>query len=125
MKRNKIIFWVSTLLVSALVLMSGINYFINDDFKVAFEHLGFPSYFRIELGIAKILGAIALLVPMVPKFIKQFAYHGFMINFISAAVAHAAVGDPVSTIINPLVALVVLLVSYYFAEGLWPGKQSA
>ena len=50
--------------------------------KGAFVRLGFPDYFRIELGIAKIVGSIVLLVPVLPKSIRQFAYFGFALTFI-------------------------------------------
>jgi hypothetical protein len=56
-------------------------------------HLGFPDYFRIELGAGKLLGAIALILPFVPRKVKEFAYAGFTIIFVSAFIAHLASGD--------------------------------
>jgi DoxX-like family len=58
----------------------------------AFVHLGFPDYFRIELGWAKVLGVLVLLAP-VPGRLKEWAYAGFAITLGSAIVAHVAVGD--------------------------------
>ena len=58
----------------------------------AFTHLGFPSYFRVELSWAKLLGLAALLLP-VPARLKEWAYAGFAIDILSAFIAHLAVGD--------------------------------
>jgi hypothetical protein len=58
----------------------------------AFTHLGFPSYFRVELSCAKLLGVVVLLAP-VPARLKEWAYAGFAIDVGSAVIAHLAVGD--------------------------------
>ena len=58
----------------------------------AFTHLGFPSYFRVELSWAKLAGVIVLLAPA-PARLKEWAYAGFAINLASALIAHVAVGD--------------------------------
>jgi surface polysaccharide O-acyltransferase-like enzyme len=57
-----------------------------------FAHLGFPTYFRVELSWAKLLGAVLLLAP-VPAWLKEWAYAGFAINLASALIAHLAVGN--------------------------------
>src|SRR6187399_1322625 len=103
MKKNKIIFWVTTTLVAVMMIFSAYSYLTNDQIKGAFVHFGFPSYFRVELAIAKALGAIALILPMVPGKIKEWAYFGFGLTFISAFVAHTANGDPTSVAIMPLI----------------------
>lgn len=77
----------------------------------AFHHLGYPDYFRIELAIGKIIGAILLLAPLAVR-IKEWAYAGFAITFMSAFIAHTASGDPVANRIMPLIFLVLLIVSY-------------
>jgi DoxX-like family len=118
MKKEKIIFWVSTGIIAAMMLFSGFNYFTNADMKAAFTHLGFPDYFRVELGTAKILGALALVIPMIPYTIKQFAYFGFGLIFVSAAYAHISSGDPVSNAVAPIVFLGILSVSYIYASKL-------
>src|SRR6478736_4778011 len=58
----------------------------------AFARLGFPSYFRVELAWAKLLGVVLLLAPA-PSRLKEWAYAGFAINLASALIAHLAVGD--------------------------------
>ncbi|MBD3903319.1 DoxX family protein [Chryseobacterium sp. Ch-15] len=114
MKKDKIIFWTSTALVSAMMLFSAFNYLTAPEMKVAFDHLGFPDYFRIELAIAKFLGVLVLLLPFVPKGFKLFAYAGFTINFISAGIAHTAVGDPLQPVIMSVLFLILLIVSWIY-----------
>lgn len=86
-------------------------YLSKPEMTAAFGHLGFPDYFRIELAVAKLLGAILLLAP-VPARVKEWTYAGFTIIFISAFIAHTASGDPMAMAIMPLVFLVLLIVSY-------------
>ena len=64
MNKNKIIYWTSTAIVGAMMLMSGIMYFTSAEAIEGFKHTGFPDYFRKELGIAKLLGAVVLLLPI-------------------------------------------------------------
>jgi hypothetical protein len=60
----------------------------------AFTRLGFPAaWFRVELSWAKVAGVAALLVPMVPARLKEWAYAGFAITLVSALIAHLSVGD--------------------------------
>jgi hypothetical protein len=112
MKTLKITYWVTTSLVAAGMLASFFNYMFNPVMKIGYAHIGFPDWFRIELGIAKLLGAIALIVPKVPNRLKEWAYFGFFVNFFSAILAHYAVNDPVINMIAPLAVLVLLIISY-------------
>jgi len=114
MKKDKIFFWISTVIVSAMMLFSAFNYLTNEVMKAGFVHLGFPSYFRIELAIAKILGAIVLILPGIPTRVKDFAYTGFAITFISAFIAHLSSGDPVSVALMPVIFMVIMVVSYIY-----------
>lgn len=111
MKANKIIYWIATGLVVLMMLYSAYAYFTTEGIKQAFVHLGFPDYFRVELAIAKILGAIVLIAPVSGR-IKEWAYAGFTINFVSAFIAHSASGDGMFERLTPVVVLVFLIVSY-------------
>lgn len=111
MKKLNILYWITTGIFSAMMLFSGIMYFVSPNMAQTFEHLGFPDYFRIELGIAKIMGVILLLVPTAKR-LKEWVYAGFTINMISAAIAHASIGDPLSAILTPIALFGVLAVSY-------------
>tara|TARA_Y100000588_G_C13969230_1_gene802227 strand:- start:319 stop:693 length:375 start_codon:yes stop_codon:yes gene_type:complete len=112
MKKVNIIYWVATGLTSLMMAFSAFSYFTNPDVAAGFVHLGFPDYFRIELGIAKVIGVIVLLAPVWPK-LKEWAYAGFTINFISAFIAHQAVGDSLFDSMGPIIALVLLAISYW------------
>lgn len=111
MKTIKITYWTSTIIVSLMMTMSAFMYFTNPEVAENFRKMGFQDFFRIELGIAKIIGAILLLAP-VPARVKEWTYAGFGITFISAFIAHVASGDPIANIIMPLVVFAVLIVSY-------------
>lgn len=111
MSKNNIIYWVTTGLFGVMMLFSGYNYFSNPEMLEAFKHVGFPDFFRVELGAAKIIGALALLIPQVPARIKEWAYVGFGITLLSAAYAHLSLGDPASMMVTPLVFFVIMVVS--------------
>ena len=72
----------------------------------------------MELTIAKILGVLALLIPAVPFKVKEFAYAGFAITLVSAAIAHFGRGDAsnlsVLYVVDPLVFFCLLVISYYY-----------
>lgn len=114
MKKNQLIYRISTGLLVVLMLLSAYTYFTSEYIKGAFAHLGFPDYFRIQLGVAKAAGAVLLVIPAVPGKLKEFVYAGFGITFISAFIAHIASGDPVSVAASPLVFAVLLAVSYIY-----------
>lgn len=120
MKTNKIIFWISTTIVSAIMLFSAIGYFTDPEMQEAIRDLGFPDYFRIELGIAKILGAIALLIPRLSYKLKLFAYFGLGIVSFSAIIAHIASNDPISMTMVAVVIFIALIVSYIYYHKLNP-----
>ncbi|MEB2774074.1 DoxX family protein [Algoriphagus sp. D3-2-R+10] len=113
MKTSKIIYWITTVIIAGIMLFSAFGYFTNPDMKATFVHLGFPNYFRIELAILKVLGALVLLLTMISTKIKSLAYFGFTLTFISAFIAHLSSGDQISVAIMPLVFLVILGISYY------------
>lgn len=121
--RDKLIYWLTTGTVAAVMAFSVFNFVFNDHFPFpngpegAFTHLGLPHYFKVELSIAKTLGLVALLVPSVPFKLKELAYFGFGITLISACIAHAAVGDHklgFYYVLDPLLFLVILLISYRY-----------
>ena len=82
-------FWVFTALF-CLEMSFTAYYELLPQGAEAFTRLGFPaSYFRVELSLAKVAGVVALLIPMVPARLKEWAYAGFAINLISAIIAHS------------------------------------
>jgi hypothetical protein len=130
MTKNRIIYWISTGLVLAVMAFSAVNFNLKNPIgpmKGAFVHLGYPDYFRIELTIAKALGVLALLLPRVPSKIREFAYAGFAITLVSASIAHFSVGDPWWFVVDPLLFLAALVTSYVYFEKLGrrePARQA-
>jgi len=112
MKATKIIYWISTALICLAMVYSSYSDLYSDQVKQAFVHLGFPVYFRVELGVMKLIGIVLLLAP-VPSFIKEWAYAGFAITFVSAFIAHTALGDSVGNRMAPLIILLFLLTSFF------------
>jgi len=109
---RKVAYWVSTGLVAAMSLFAAFAYLSGNPPAVqGFAHVGYPQQLRIILGIAKPLGAIALLVPGVAM-LKEWAYAGFTFAWICAFFAHHLAGDG-RTAFSPLVLLVLLAVSYF------------
>ena len=108
---RKVAYWVSTGLVAALSAFSAFAYLSGSSQAVqGFAHVGYPQQLRIILGIAKLLGAITLVVPGVPRF-KEWAYAGFTFAWISAFIAHYLANDGPKAFL-PLILLAVLVVSY-------------
>ena len=125
MKKNKIIYRIATGIIGAMMLFSAFGYLTNETMKAGFVHLGFPAYFRVELAIAKIIGVLVLLISISPKEIKDMAYVGFAITFISAFIAHTSSGDPLSVAIMPLIFLGILVVSFIYSNKLITHRKSA
>jgi len=111
MKATKITYWVTTAIVSLMMVYSAYAYLTADAMAQAFHHLGYPDYFRVELAVAKIIGAILLLAPLGAR-VKEWAYAGFAITFISAFISHSESGDPVNYRMMPVIFLILLVVSY-------------
>jgi DoxX-like family len=112
--KDQIIYWTTTGIMFGVMVWSAINFAFNPAMAGAFAHLGLPNWFRWELTTAKFVGAWALLIPMVPHRIKEFAYAGFAITLVSASIAHLSSGDPVYYPIAHLAFLGSLVVSYLY-----------
>ena len=112
MKTTKILYWVFTVLLVALMLFSAVGSFMKNPEGEAFmKHIGYPFSVLKLLAIAKILGIIAILVPGYPR-LKEWAYAGFAFDLIGAIYAFVAIGDPIAKYAFMLVALVFVFGSY-------------
>jgi hypothetical protein len=112
MKTNKIIFWTTT---SMIFLFEGVLPALTGHTEMAKQgiaHLGYPDYFRIELNIFKVLGSLALILPMVPARIKEWAYFGMALVMVSAVIGHAAVDGVNAQTFFPLIPMALLIASY-------------
>jgi len=112
-KQNKKLYWIAKGFISFFMLLSAYITFAQAE---GIRHLGFPDYFRIELVIAKIIGAIVLLLPFTPVRVKEWVYAGFVISMFSGWIAHICSGDPVSKIIFVSVDLVLILLSMRYVS---------
>src|SRR5882672_3437562 len=107
---RKVTYWVSTGLLAAVSVFAAFTYLSGSPQAVeGFAHVGYPQQLRIILGIGKLLGAIALIVPGVPK-LKEWAYAGFTFAWVSASVAHYLAKDGPEAFM-PLLLLLFLIVS--------------
>jgi DoxX-like protein len=105
-------FWATTILGPTSFVIGGVMGLMGGPEVVAStSHLGYPLYFVTILGTWKLLGAIAITAPGLPR-VKEWAYAGFVFDLTAAAVSHAAVGDGAVDIIGPLVFLALVLASW-------------
>lgn len=112
MKTYRIVYWIATAMIALMMTYSAYAYFTDVKMDQAFQHFGYPAYFRIELAIAKLIGVVLLLAPVGSR-IKEWTYAGFTFTFVSAAIAHALSGDPMPVPVIPFVFLAVLAASYF------------
>jgi hypothetical protein len=120
-KRNKIIYWISTIWLALGMLATGTLQLFKVEAEGALAppgvygitQLGYPVYFLTILGVWKILGVVAVLIPKFPL-LKEWAYAGFFFAMSGAAFSHIASGDPVIELFPSLLLLILTVVSWYF-----------
>lgn len=113
LKTEKIIYWITTGLL-ALFVLPGI-FFLNSPMAIeGTKHLGMPYWFHIELGIGKFIGGLILILPMLPKRIKEWAYVAFGIDSLSATIGLLSVDGLKPMSFAPLIFFVLLVTSYIY-----------
>jgi hypothetical protein len=113
-KRNKIIYWISTVWLAAGMLAGGLQQLFQvGGYAAILQHLGYPLYFMSIIGAWKILGVIAILVPRF-KLLKEWAYAGFIFVMSGAVISHIAMGDSMKEIYASLSLLILTAISWYF-----------
>jgi putative oxidoreductase len=114
-QKKKTLYWLAKGFISFFMLFSAYYSYSHGE---AIRALGFPDYFRIELSIAKLIGAILLLVPQTPSRVKEWIYAGFGITLISALIAHICNNDPISTIMFVLVDSIItaICIQYVYKQ---------
>lgn len=115
MKRLHLTYWIVTALFSAFMIFSSIGgiTLMPEAVAMLHEHLGYPLYFIQLISWAKVVGAIAILLPMVPARVKEWAYFGFFIDLMAAIVSFAAVGDPFAQWAPMFLFVAVLVWAYW------------
>lgn len=113
-KRNKIIYWASTIWLALGMVSTGIVQLLRVKEDVDFIiQMGYPDYFLTIIGTWKILGAIAVLIP---KFtlLKEWAYAGFFFIMSGAVFSHIATGNSMNEIFPAILLLALTVISWYF-----------
>ncbi len=114
MNKDKIIFWVTTVII---FLFEGVMPALTYQTAMAKEgirHLGYPEYFGNSLVVFKVLGTLSLIIPQVPKRIKEWAYAGFAFDFLFASISYFAVEGVVFFSFFPYIFLGILAISYIY-----------
>jgi uncharacterized membrane protein len=123
MKATKIIYWISTAVFGLAFLTTGTLYLIHSPRMVTrLVELGYPFYMLNILGTAKLLGAIALVVPKYPR-LKEWAYVGFVIDFVGAIWSHLAVQSSLKAL-PAFIALTIVIISYVSYHSLQSTSRS-
>ena len=116
-KKSKITYWIATIwLALGMVSTGAVQLLKANEGQGGAEvlmHLGYPVYLLTLLGISKLLGTIAVLIPKFPL-LKEWAYAGFLFVMTGAIFSHLAVGDPIKGILPSLLLQVLTIVSWYF-----------
>jgi uncharacterized membrane protein YphA (DoxX/SURF4 family) len=114
MKKINVFYWIFTGLLVALMGMGSIPNILLDPQSVAlFNHLGYPVYLLPFIGVAKLLGVVAILIPGFPR-IKEWAYAGFVFDLTGAMFSTIAVGDPASVWMLFFIGFILIAGSYFF-----------
>ncbi len=112
MKRNKIIYWISTGILCALFMFSAMMYIFNyPRIEGFFINLGFPTWIIYPLAVLKVFGVLAILTKKI-NFLKELAYAGFLFDAILALSAHIIVND--GEFMPAIIAIVVTTVSWVY-----------
>ncbi len=112
MKKHKIIFWITTTII---FLFEGVLVAFTSHTDMSIQgitSLGYPLYFVTILAVFKVLGSLALIIPKVPARVKEWAYAGFMIDFLVALISLIVVGGLTVGVILPIVFIGLLIASY-------------
>ena len=113
-KRNRIIYWIATIWLALGMVSTAIVQLLENKEEVAmFTHLGYPIYLLTIIGIWKMLGVIAVLMPKLPL-LKEWAYAGFFFVMSGAVVSHFASGDGAKEFFGPSLLIILTVVSWYF-----------
>ena len=118
MKKDKIIYWSTTILI---FLFEGVMPALTSQTELAkqgISHLGYPLSFGNALVVFKVLGTLLLIIPAIPKKLKELAYAGFIFDFVFASISHFAVDGLGYEGFVPLVVLAILMVSYTYYQKL-------
>lgn len=116
MKRNKIIFWIATIII---IIWEGVMplstvLFMPEYVTAGTQPLGYPDYFAYALIVCKVLGVIAIAIPKLSPKWREWAYAGLSFNLLFAIISHMVVDGNIFFILLPVIVGIILFISYYF-----------
>lgn len=116
--KNKIIYWGATAWLALGMTSTAVVQLIplKEEVEKTSGLLGYPAYFLTIIGVWKLLGVVAVLIPKFPL-LKEWAYAGFFFVMSGALFSHAAVGDEAVSYFGPSLLLVLTVISWYFRPG--------
>lgn len=113
-KRSKIIYWIFTAWLALGMLSTGVVQVLKTTEETdLMARLGYPAYFLTIIGIWKLLGVMAILVPKFPL-LKEWTYAGFFFAMTGAVFSHLASGSAMGDLFGPLLLLALTIISWYF-----------
>jgi uncharacterized membrane protein YphA (DoxX/SURF4 family) len=125
---NARVYWIFTALAALLFAVPGVALLMRiPHFTEDMAQLGYPSYFLTSLGIWKLLGVFAILVPGLPR-LKEWAYAGMIFDLGSAVISRAVTGGADIKILPPLLVAAIVIVSWKLrppGRALMTASQSA
>ena len=111
-RRQVVAYWVTTGLAAAELAVDGVWDILQLPYvRAVIDHLGYPRYFLVILGVWKVLGAVALVVPRFPR-LKEWAYAGAVFNYTGAIASHLTVGDGALAVAYPVIQLGLVAASW-------------
>lgn len=115
-KSSKIIYWIATLWLALGMVSTAIVQLAKmkqgQGGADSLAQLGYPAYLLTILGVWKVLGVIAILMPRLPL-LKEWAYAGFFFAMSGAAFSHLAMHDSIGAMVPSLLLLVLTIISWY------------
>jgi hypothetical protein len=111
-KSTVITYWAATTFIFLFEGVMPALYSQSELGKEGVRHLGYPDYFGLALVVFKIAGSILIMIPSLPKRVKEWVYAGFAFDFIFACISHWVVDGVGFQTIMPLIILAILVVSY-------------
>jgi hypothetical protein len=112
-KRKLIWYWIITAILSFCIFTGGLFQALQLKGVVqGFKPLGYPNYFISIIGVWKVLGIIAILIPNF-KLLKEWAYAGIFFAMTGAVISHIASNDVHVQIIAPFLLAIFTVLSWY------------
>jgi hypothetical protein len=112
-RSRTIAYWVTTVIIAAELAVGGVWDILRTEYarEVLEQQLGYPAYFSVIMGVWKVPGAVALLVPRFPR-LKEWAYAGATFTYTGAAASHLAEGDGAGALVAPIIFAAIALASW-------------